>query len=239
MTQKLWIFGDSYADRNYWRDDGSFDISWVRELEKHYDVSNFATSGSGPDFAMKQLIDNINYNGADNLSDIIVIFVIPEISRINFSFLPPNHQLVPLGMLNPNLNDKGLELIRPYKKYENFIKDVFKYYITTSTYLDTELAKIVGWVFLQSHLFKKMLVWPTDEKMPAVKQIASDNFLYIDTPIVEIEDDNHGYGYDSRLNHLSQANHHIMLEQLIQWIEHNDPIDLTKFTVVNTKKQLY
>ena len=57
MMQKLWIFGDSYADRtlNYMRlnpisvKSPTYFEGWSYWLEKDYEVSNFSQSGIGAD----------------------------------------------------------------------------------------------------------------------------------------------------------------------------------------------
>jgi hypothetical protein len=234
--QKLWIFGDSYAASTYHPDSSIGEITWVKELEKNYDVSNFALSGSGPDYSLNNLINEIAKYKKYELRDIIVIFIIPEIYRINFDFLKPHDQIVSIAMHNLSLNQNGKDLIKPYLKYETFIKDVFKHYVLSSSYMDTELTKMLGWLQLHSHMFKKMLIWPTNDKASEWINLSSPNVLFIDTPIFEIEDDHADFGYDSRYNHLTQVNHYTMLDQISSWIDHNTPIDIGKFTIIKKQK---
>ena len=76
-----------------------------------------------------------------------------------------------------------------------------------------------------------MLVWPIFQVID-LPVTGNNNFYYVNKSLASYEK-SHGYKMDTRNNHLSPVNHEIMLSQLINWIDHNTPIDTSKFQIIH------
>jgi hypothetical protein len=229
MKKKVWIFGDSYGDLTYTQRDP---LTWPGELNKKYDVSNFSMTGTGPDWSLSLLNENMKSQGLDNLKDVTLIFLISSAFRFNFSFYEtPKHQRLFSIFDNVyNLKDTlryKKELVK-YSSYRKFCREFLKYYADEQNYCSTKLMKITGTLKLYEPFFEKIMVWPIfDDTDTPISQ--TDKFYYVDKKLSLLEYNNKFQGKDSRSNHLSKENHVVMLEQLLNWIEYNTPIDLSKF----------
>jgi len=222
MKQKVWIFGDSYSDKEYYYDHTS--IPWTHEIEKYYDVSNFSKIGSSPDYEIKLLLNEINKYDSDELKSISVIFFISGIYRFNFKFFDIKDHA-----LTVNFYDTGNEeVFLRYNEYKGFLKDFFKYYVFNSSYNDTELLKIVGMLKLLSNKFKKVLVWPIFDRLPLHVE-NSDNFYLVNKPLHHVSTDPRPRPLDTRNNHLSNKNNSVMLDELVLWMEKDWPINIKNF----------
>ena len=57
MANKLWIFGDSYAESAESMGQKTTFDCWYERLEEEYNVVNFAISGTGPEWSLQRLIE--------------------------------------------------------------------------------------------------------------------------------------------------------------------------------------
>ena len=226
--QKVWIFGDSFGDPDY---NTASNYSWVKELATLYDVTNFAHRGVGADWVIKQLCDaTVN----KDLSDTILIVLMPSVVRLNLSFYKQPSDQVYTTMIALPKNQDQLELIQPYIKHKEFVESMFTYYVDRD-FTNRELMKSIGIIKLYSSLFKKTLVWNIDDDLPdnlATIVVNTDNFYYVNCGLYSISKQEGiivKHGTDYRANHLSYDNHVIMLQELTNWINNGTQITLSNF----------
>lgn len=243
--QEVWLFGDSYAqteppqyDTTIYQTNKDF-VSWPNRLKKTYNLKNFAQGGTGPSWSLNLLHNEIIKN--NNLKDVNLIFFISAIWRLDLAFyknvgdqcltskIPaPDYNMINFGWDIFDITDVEKKAIKPYLHHKTFVKDLWKYYLLTDSFQNTELLKIIGNLKLYSELFKKVLVWPIFHKSLLNVQ-STANFYFVKELLFEIEKDPFGYGIDHRHNHLSEENHAIMLKQISDWIDYSIPIDINKF----------
>lgn len=227
--KEIWIFGDSYADRNYINDHMS--ISWPCQLEEAYIVKNFSKAGSSPSYQLSAMIDNVSITNDKKLKEITVLFFISGTLRFDFSFLSSTYQSVPLHYFNQR--DK---LFKNYPDFEEMINDENREFIVNffnsfalhTNYEETELIKIVSTINYYSQFFQKVLVWPIF-KLPKMKVVSTDEFSFVPFCLFDVEPLYYKKGKDNRNNHLSSHNHQKMVEVLSKWINDNDAIKSSKF----------
>jgi len=225
-NKKVLLFGDSFADKN---SVGEY-VGWPGLLESYYKVTNFAVSGSSPDHQLKLMLDFIENTDSHSFKDTVVIFLISSPNRFVFNFYknPSDHHLSIHLAYYESADLSYHDELSPYLKYKKFVEDFYKYYALNDEFQLTHVLKILGMLNLYSTLFDKVLVWPIFENLPYKLPTMSDKMTFVSTPLFNIE----GNPYcndDKRPNHLIKENHHIMVSQLIEWIETNRSIDLDQF----------
>jgi hypothetical protein len=224
--KEVWIFGDSYVDRHY----TGYNIhTWPQALEKKYIVKNFGKSGTGPSWSLHCLINEMQQH--EDCSNITLMFFISEIFRLDLDFFEPKDQTLIYNFLTNNNNIEN-ELFNQkksqYKQWLPFIDELWDQLISTQSFKQTELLKIVSSVQLLSRSFKKTLIWPCFDSLPVtIKNVNRTTF--VDYPLIELDHNDYGYCADPRVNHLSETNHDIMFKLLCDWIDYNLPVDTSKF----------
>lgn len=225
--KEVWIFGDSYVDRNYTGCDTNY--NWPRELENKYAIKNFGKSGTGPTWSLHCLLNEMQ---TQDCSDITLMFFVSEIFRLDLDFFEPKDQTLIYNFLTNN-NDIENDLFNQkkaqYNKWLPFIDELWDQLISTQSFRQTELLKIISSIQLLSQSFKKTLIWPCFDSLPiTIKNI--NKTTVVDYPLIELVDRNdYAYCADPRVNHLSEANHGIMFKLLCDWIDYNLPVDTSKF----------
>lgn len=222
--KELWIFGDSYADPSYPQLN-----TWPKKLERQYKVSNFALKGTGPDWSLDKLKTQIEDTNQSQLKNVNVIFLISDIRRYNLSFLEPRHQVFDFTTRRAGIpNDTLINLKKKYKKYEDFYNQFEKYYITNSSYIDTEVKKIISYLFMQTRYFNKLLVWPIFDD---VENFVPDNktFHVPSKCLRKLTDTgNTIIGEDTLANHLTQEQHDCVFDEFLSYFEYHRPINVKK-----------
>jgi hypothetical protein len=227
--QKIFIFGDSYADRC---SESNVVFSWPRGLEQNYDVTNFAIRGEGPQGVLSAIHRCIL--AMPNLEDreAIVIVMLPEICRYPYSFYTKIKHRV-YGQVNSESSDQFKDIIkRDFGEDKlKFLIDFHEYYLKVDTNRKIEEMKTLGLLNYYATYFKKMLVWPTDyvyvDDDPACRPLFSGLVNYDFVPITmetithDREPNTIGRWPDDKntINHLSLFHHKIMHAELVEWIE--------------------
>jgi hypothetical protein len=227
--KNVWIFGDSYADKMY---NNACIENWPKLLEKNYNVKNFAIAGSGPEYSINTLYNEVEKIGADDAKKITIIFFISEVSRYNFSFLYTHEQcLIKFASLDKlDKQHKHISSSRSLKDKTkiSFIKDFFRDYHLNQPD-EIQYLKILGTLKILSNRFEKVLCIPCFSQIPDYVSTNTDNFyLFSHIPFYMIDDENFNFGQDPRSNHLANAKHPVFYEQLKNWIDFNIPIDIEK-----------
>lgn len=227
FMKEIWIFGDSYVDRNYNLNNNN---TWPLELEKKYSVKNFGIAGSGPTWSLHKLIKERQKRG--NCSDITLIFFISEPFRLDLKFLEIRDQSLIYNFLTNNNNIKNkiyIQKKKKYKKFLPFINELWDQLISTESFKQTELVKIFSSIQLLSKSFNKTLIWPCFDLLP-IDLDNIDNTTVVNYQLAyELDKCEYGFGLDPRGNHLSIKNHTIMFKMLCDWIDYDLPIDTSKF----------
>ena len=236
MKEKVCIFGDSFSDPTYMENNT---YSWPTELAKIYDVNNFSIRGTGPEWSLDRLLEQIELAGVDKIKDVNLIFLISNPLRFDFKFYQHPRDQVAFEYLSGQIKSKvGDGLILPYLNHGKFIKNFSKYYLgeRIDLHVGKEMIKYVGALKLAAKLFKKTLAWTIFHKI-TIDNCSSENFTLVDElPLLQIEPGFPcAFGSDTRANHLSEDNHVVMLEQLSNWIKHAIPIDVAKFRIIPVK----
>lgn len=196
---KLWIFGDSYADENFDRA-GIGDHMWVKQLENHFDVQNYARLGTGPDWSLNILLDLLPVSEPTNL-----LWVGTSISRPNLNCIEPEEQVSAISWINN------------HSEYEF----LFNQLMATPDWCKTEEHKQFSAINSITHQFNKVLympVHPINTEMVNNIDIA-DNLHLFDNNLIDISVSEPEYaqvsGPDYRSNHFSQYNHNLLLRKTL------------------------
>lgn len=228
MQQKVWIFGDSYANDTY---DKSY--AWTKRIAKDYNTTNYAVGGTGPEYMINVFRNAVIETDIEELKDINLIFFISNDDRKNFSFtVRPEDQAV---MINSVFNEKPDDFIRKrtalYKNQKKFIHNFYKKYYIHNDLKDFRNLAYIGILKEYSKFFKKVLVvsvFDNIEKSLLHTKFGctiedTENFTYCRGPdLYSIEKD-----INKPLpNHLSIDNHTLLHEQIKNWIDINIPPDL-------------
>ena len=216
MNKKVWIFGDSYANRE---DDEN---TWPAKLEDTYEVVNFARSGTGVDWSLQQMIDA--NKGADT-KDITAIFFLTGQDRHNWNFWKdPGAQWTSKYLASGSKIPKPIRpAVSEYKQYFSFARSVYKY--QDANFNSRSIIKSIGAINLYASNFEKILIWPCFDnvslncKLNNNVTIASPCMNEFESPII-----NRPLNIDLLYapNHLTEEKHKEILQILIKWIDTNE-----------------
>lgn len=224
----IWIFGDSYADDKHL----PFGIkdNWTNLLRyRGYNVFNFSLSGTGPDWSLQRFL--LQTRKTKNTKDIVLIFLISEITRFPFSFLRLRDQVFKPFKCFSDQNQSTKDLTHRYRRHMSFMKRFYRYYYNSSSYEETEVEKIIGYLYLQHFRFKKTLAWSIF-KEPSLTLPKSESFYIPDFKLSDLTHETFGLGEDIQMNHLRDEYHPIFADSIHHWIKYNSNIVLEDFPVI-------
>lgn len=238
--EKIWVFGDSYGDLKSIVNPNSF--SWAQSLSKKYKVENFCERGSGVSYSLNLLNKKVSYHKNLELKNTNLIFIIPEVSRINFKFFNNPHDQVYttdiIRFIKPKYDDRSNKNLNYYReKYSEFVKNFFKFYIWADPdYYQNTLLKTAGNIFLYKTMFKSILCFTVNTSISFLDKnnLNDDNFYFFNYPLFEISKSEEcgnitQIGSEIRNHHLNESNNRVLYEQVCDWIDNRFPIDLNKF----------
>lgn len=232
MTKTVWIFGDSYADQDYKVTD--MYTAWPEKLHENYEVYNFAKAGSGPDYSVQQLVKQLKKTSIDKLQTVSVIFLISDINRFNMKFFNnAGDQHLSTYLIYEDIKTPFRDQVTKYSPYKKFMRQFLELYIFNSSYLETELIKTISLLKCYSELFEKMLIWPVFQEMSNSYITSTKNCIIMPKSLYLLEGVKEGGNEKYRNNHLTEPNHMVMIEQLVNWIDNNIPVDFEKFIKIN------
>ena len=215
--QCLLIFGDSFAvshARN------QFEYTWPNRLSKNFITQNFAVSGTGPDFALQQFL-KIN-NRIHNKDKTSIIFCLSSITRFNFAFLKPEHQIVVNHILQPKIPTKLQEITNKYWRFKLFIEKFLKDYIYNSTYLETEIIKIILLLKYLTKDYKKTIVLPCFDNVTQnlFDFTQSENFFVYKDALIQYNKVD--IDIDNRPNHMDEDHHKKFYNYILTLLRSNN-----------------
>ncbi len=211
---KIWIYGDSFSS------DFNNNVSpgWVDFLGKKYTIINQSSTGIGPITLLDRLTNDV-YTMSGNTCNDILIFIMPCVARQHFSFTT-----------KPLEEHLFYDHLERYTKatYGNFLKEFYYYYMTNHKIEQLFIQHLLSVMQLSSY-FKKAIIMHTDELDPEKLNFYANSSLNIYQICLDENVWCPSDGYDSRRNHLSEPNHHIMYKQIVDFIENDTPIDANMF----------
>ena len=180
MKQKLWIFGDSFADRKLTHlhlnpISGKPPIyfeGWSYWLEDDYEVENFAQSGVGAETCFVELCHKVDRETHD-FENISVVFVFPEaLGRVKLSgyekhkcwtFLYHAYEREEYNntLTDANLTQGQASRYSNYDKYHEFVKLFVTDYMDTHEYQNKPNTLLSALETYAKH-FKRFMLLPTN-----------------------------------------------------------------------------
>jgi len=194
MKQKLWIFGDSYADpgTNHkslkpWESNSVHWDGWSHWLKKDYEVENFAQSGVGADTCFLELCKKVDKEPR-KVDDISVVFACPNfLSRVvltgygkdkswAFPYYAYDRKQFDKILGNNNINeDTAPEFGVNYDRYHEFAKVFITDYMETKEY-NNKINMIMGALDCYAKHFKKFIFMPVIDISGWIKQKRENHF---------------------------------------------------------------
>lgn len=222
---RIWIYGDSFSDKNY--PFGKYTGSWLELLELDYNIKNSSLAGTGPDYSIEKMINQLS----DVDKDDYLIFIVSWSARFNLkNFYRSDKNQVNSTWIDQVTDRIKTEFVDPNTGIE-FLRNIFKYQYPTNELLYIETLKHIALINSFSNRFKRILIWPVEDI--AYTGRLFDNVTLVEQGIGNISHKDHPHksrlGTDQRQNHLSLPNHTIMYNQLKQWIENGTAPDTTQF----------
>jgi hypothetical protein len=226
--QKVWIFGDSYANDTY---DKSY--AWTKRVAQKYNTVNYAIGGTGPEYMIGIFRQELLKTDIDELKDIDLIFFLSGDERKQFSFTAqPEDQAVMIDVVFRGMLDNYMrKRTAQYKDQKKFLHNFYKKYYLHNNLEDFRQLQYVGILKEYSQFFNKVLV-------VSVFDDAQDSLLYkkFSTTIKDTENFTFCrgpslYSIEKDINkplpnHLSPTNHDLLYNEIENWIEHNNPPNL-------------
>ena len=246
MTKRVWIFGDSYADPNWQKERHVFE-TWYEKLAKQYEYNNFAVSGTGPHYSMKQFYKLYKQFNEEDL----VVWILSGEERIQFH-LPNKYRtaglkserdedvispLADIGAVHePYYDIKDQELIirdisfsLDHKKFYEEYRDHMAYAGKTfEEEISNSNKKNEAFLYAISRIQKcKICVFFLRPNDSYIKNSLNDDLFVIPnipglSQVAEEEYKEPGIPYyedNTRTNHLSEANHKVMYNIIDNFVQ--------------------
>jgi len=193
MKQKLWIFGDSFADPEtnhvslnhevYW--DG-----WSHWLKKDYEVENFADSGLGADTCFLRLCQKVDFETHD-FENISVIFVLPNFnSRFaltgyeankSWAFMHlalPRKEFIDHMSMMAQTKEQMSNWVTLHDRYHEFAKVFITDYMETKEYKN-RANTFMGALDCYAKHFKRFILIPVTDISSPVKTKPANHFQHM------------------------------------------------------------
>lgn len=226
MNKRIFVYGDSFASSTYPNEEGVKNLrSWSSILEQHHQVSNRSVIGCGVEYQIRRLLDDIQ-EGQVSKND-VMIFVIPCLSRFNFTFLSKvQHQ----GQQN---------ILKFYPEYLDFYEQFMSYYVSDQTIIERGANTLLTLIPL-TQFFSKALIWPTSDEIIFAREDwqppFTENTTYIDYKLLNISLNEGTWDKskpDLRAAHLSDKNNQQMANMILRWIAKDQKPDISQFVCAN------
>lgn len=220
LMDNLLIFGDSFADPMPIKDRHLFLYTWPNRLSKNFITKNFSVSGTGPDFSLQKFLA-IDKN-IDKKDNTLIIFCLSSITRFNFGFLEPRDQILVNHIIQSNIPTKLKNIANNYMKFKPFLENFFKNFIYNSTYLETELTKLILLLKYLTKDYKKTIVIPCFDNisLDLFNFTKSNNFFVYKNALMQ-------YNFidvevDYRPNHMDEEHHKKFYDYILTLLRSNN-----------------
>jgi len=221
MKEKVWIFGDSYAQ--LFPDPAT----WPAIIHTTYNTENYAQSGSGPEYQEKILLEKIVSIPRTQLLDTNLIFLISGYSRYNFRFLKPGDQVLPKEILFGDDKKQQKKFASSHPQFYKFLHNFFREYVFYNKKEMYDVVKTCLFLKELSSHFKKVLVIPIfdDPYMnPMAVQLRfkindTENFQLAKNGILFTSENHRHFSLN---NHMTHEQHSVFADQIINWVEQKE-----------------
>lgn len=216
---KIWIYGDSFSDPNYQNQYlETVDLnSWPNRLAQRYDIRNRSIEGSGPDYALKQLLNDIDTTPLEDLKNTTLIFLQSDVHRFNLLGVYEND--------DPKQQVYAKNIATGEHKHwsKMFMKSMFQHYAVQGWH-GREQLKFYSTINSIAHNFDRVAYITVGGFHPVYSPIINpvDNLTFVPSNLMasslkEPEATNHLP--DPRPNHFSPRCHDYILEHITEYID--------------------
>lgn len=245
---KIWLFGDSFATLKYPTNSHNTQ-SWVEKLNKSFDLYVDATSGNGA----SNIMDGISKIDLKKVKDDCLIVFYADPCRVNFENILYKDAQPSLGKVIYEWYINGEDVEEKidsdlwdwdknyFKDYPHKIQEIIYHY--DMWHRDIGNRSLALWHLCSllhiSYFFKKTIIWPCVNlsfyNINTELLITNEKTSLIDMNICdisqnEIKDSTFIPSIDLRKNHLSQVNHLIMYDLLINYLlEKSESVEVNLF----------
>jgi len=231
MANKLWIFGDSYADPKY-----NDPLSWPYLIKENFDVTNKAKIGTGIDWSLQTFYWLTHYAYEHNIdtSNINVLFFMSGLSRNNLKFYdPPSDQVWDFDTSWTGDKEYNQHMLKKYKQEKKYYNWFLKNWFFHSSYIQTENLKVLSYLQQWSKKFNKILVLNNFEEFDFMDMEiwpeSTKKFHAESKPLAKVFGHVDGYATDERANHMDAEHHPIFAKQLVDHFIYDKKINLSSF----------
>jgi len=240
MKQKLWIFGDSYADKqtNYKKFEHIVWEGWSHWLEADYDVENFALSGISGDTCFLRLANKVDEYNTDELKNISVVFILADVnSRVPLTGYTDDQQWsFWYNAYSEKEYNAVVSNIDTWPQYHSFAKTFISDYMTTAEW-ENKIKLFLCALDHYASFFKKFVCIIVDKHYKVLEQGwgATHKFAYMelkhDITLEDLSDageipneaylkvfGNNKHPKHLYPNHLDEKQNKKMYEDIKQWI---------------------
>jgi hypothetical protein len=203
---KILLCGDSYVQ------DNNLKHTWPTKLANTYETTNLACSGTGPQWSLNQLRLFIENNDTSNTK---LLFFVSAESRLDLACVEQNKQWTLRESNNKN------------------IVWLYKNYVFTDSFRYLEQDKIISCLGQYAKYFDNVLIWNIFGQKTKLKYSFDCNVDYINESLYSIEYESiERKGRDTLNNHLHDENHQVMYDQLSNWIQTRNKVNIKKFVKI-------
>ena len=223
MKQKLWIFGDSFADPRY--NPTTQFKTWHYQLEENFEVENFGISGSGPEWSLQQFLKLDESTPNHEKKNINILFLGSQWTRFNFScYKQAGDQLLITQLGKSDVEYKGIfvkfaEYVE-YKKFVKFARAFLTYYVPNNNHNNNQF--ILQNMLLLNHYtrhYKKCVYWPIFEPIEEeVRELYNSEKFYIVKDMMRELEIFEPFGKETYPNHMPEKSHNIVYQKVMKFL---------------------
>ena len=215
---KIWIYGDSFSDPNYQNEYlETVDLnSWPNRLAQRYDVRNRSIEGSGPDYALKRLLDDIDVTPVEDLKNITMIFLQSDVHRFNLHGIYKDN--------DPKQQVYAKHIASGEHKHPSkmFMKSLFQH-LAVQGWHGREQLKFYSTINSIAHNFDRVAYITVGGfhpvYSPIIKPVDNLNFVPSNFMASSLKEPEATMALpDPRPNHFSPRCHDYILEHITQWL---------------------
>lgn len=240
---KIYIFGDSYADKNYRFDETNYKC-WHELLQEYfidYDIENYGRISAGPHYSFKKLYD-IFFERNELSKNDVIIFILSGYDRIDYPDLGPyNSSNIKWRYLDKELFCHDMSNLET-KSYFQKNKDKIEFACRTfEEEMEYSNAKNEAFLYYLTKTVKckVLLFYKSDHDKFFSKNLNDKNFFkcpisLIDVSNNEIKKSEKEYWenpekifssrLDYRANHLSKENHQVLSNLICDFIDYGKSV---------------
>lgn len=224
LLHRLWIFGDSFSDANYTNSHLPVPdpLSWPNQLANKYSVINHSLQGTGPDYALEKLLQQMETTPVEQRADTSVLFFQSEVYRFNLKqfYTHDSQQVSSTKIAAGEMSHTG----------KQFLTGLFKH-LAVDSWDNREQLKLFATVNSLAWQFKQVAYITVADFRPVYSQwiVPAPNMSFVPVDLIKIslcEPEANKQLTDPRPNHFSARTHQYMLQCITAWMENSTNLQL-------------